>query len=600
MSKVLVKAYVSPTLVLLAFDWPDGPLPNHDDFLGFAIQRSPGHRADKKPDFLLNKLGFKNSPNNRGPYPSDKAPIQKFLWWDAGISSADRGRQFKYTVYPVCGTGPSNLRLVQNDATTISVQIPHEEEGAIGTYFNRAVVSAQSFVGLVKKTNDNLDKEMDWLANGLQNAIPSFLANATKVKGAIYHLTDNRWVVPAFSRFKGTSSMVYHLKQASAKANANAKAKGKQPNQDIANLAAVKALSSQKRTFAKRTKTSIMHDKFLVRLEDGKPSAVLMGSSNFTPEAFTVQANLLHTFRSSQMAKCYEDRHNLLNKDPAKAATAQKAAWQNVDDIPGTKIRVFFSPEPKGQRKSINAVVNAVKEARSSVLFCMFSPTDPALLKAIMNVGDQQKMMFGLLNSIVDPTKPKKNRVAKDPDKAMANPAPSQQVLTEVFHRSKNQRDIVSFAFFGDKNATAPDGWLPELSTIDTSQYSLSPPTRGIPTVHIHHKFIVIDGETTDPTIYTGSANMSKNSVENNDESLLEIKGNEKLAQMYVAEFFRLYEHYRARSLWNLYNAAGGMTKRKKAVDVLQLATTRDGWVRRAYQKGSLEYISRINLSSQE
>jgi len=36
MIKVRVRSYLSPTLVLLAFDWPDGAF--REDFLGFAIE----------------------------------------------------------------------------------------------------------------------------------------------------------------------------------------------------------------------------------------------------------------------------------------------------------------------------------------------------------------------------------------------------------------------------------------------------------------------------------------------------------------------------------------------------------------------------------
>ena len=41
MKKVKVRSYCSPTLVLLAFDWPDGA---REDFLGFAVSRVPGFR----------------------------------------------------------------------------------------------------------------------------------------------------------------------------------------------------------------------------------------------------------------------------------------------------------------------------------------------------------------------------------------------------------------------------------------------------------------------------------------------------------------------------------------------------------------------------
>ena len=60
-------------------------------------------------------------------------------------------------------------------------------------------------------------------------------------------------------------------------------------------------------------------------------------------------------------------------------------------------------------------------------------------------------------------------------------------------------------------------------------------------------KFLVIDGETKHPIVYSGSANMSANSVFYNDENLLEITDCPRLAQAYLAEFMRLFEHYRAR-----------------------------------------------------
>ena len=40
---------------------------------------------------------------------------------------------------------------------------------------------------------------------------------------------------------------------------------------------------------------------------------------------------------------------------------------------------------------------------------------------------------------------------------------------------------------------------------------------------------------------------MSNNALYNNDENLLEISNSPRLAAIYLAEFLRLYEHYRAR-----------------------------------------------------
>src|SRR3954470_5285884 len=103
MGKAAVRAYTSPTLVLLAVDWDAGE--DFDDFLGFAILRAPGFHPGEKDGYLLNKISFQKPGPNSQSLPSNLAPIQKFLWWDSAITDADRGHQFQYTITPVRGTG---------------------------------------------------------------------------------------------------------------------------------------------------------------------------------------------------------------------------------------------------------------------------------------------------------------------------------------------------------------------------------------------------------------------------------------------------------------------------------------------------------------
>jgi hypothetical protein len=46
MKRTAVRAYCSPTLVLLALDWADG---DRADFHGFAVERTPGMRPLNEP-----------------------------------------------------------------------------------------------------------------------------------------------------------------------------------------------------------------------------------------------------------------------------------------------------------------------------------------------------------------------------------------------------------------------------------------------------------------------------------------------------------------------------------------------------------------------
>ena len=126
-------------------------------------------------------------------------------------------------------------------------------------------------------------------------------------------------------------------------------------------------------------------------------------------------------------------------------------------------------------------------------------------------------------------------------------------------------------------------------------------------------KFIIIDADTDQPTIYTGSANLSKNSTNHNDENLLEITGSTALARTYLAEFMRIYEHYRARALWNIAHPAaakpsksGSRASKKKALppaaakrieQTFTLKKTRDAWVKDAYKRGTPAYLERQTLA---
>jgi phosphatidylserine/phosphatidylglycerophosphate/cardiolipin synthase-like enzyme len=258
-------------------------------------------------------------------------------------------------------------------------------------------------------------------------------------------------------------------------------------------------------------------------------------------------------------------------------------------------------------RVSIDTVVKAIEDAEKSVIFCMFEPTDPNLLNALMATSDDGKLLYGLLNSISDPSKKADN--LSDSGEAPRKPSPATEIQVKLFNRSRKDKKILAYSYFA--SGDTPAGFLPELSSVDFSVRSILPPAQAgskkhfVPAVHIHHKFIVIDAETQSPTIYTGSANLSKNSTNHNDENLLEIKGNPELAQTYFAEFMRLYEHYRARALWNIAHPStkgkGGKSpppeQNPRLVRTFTLKKKRDDWVKGAYQSGTPEFVARTTLA---
>lgn len=554
MKRINARSYTSPTLVLLAFDWDDGK--ERNDFLGFAISRTPGFDS-KTSSWLPNRISFDGPAKEGKDLPCNTNPIQKFMWWDARFGSTDQEKTFTYDITPVVGT-KDNPTLLDAASVSLKVIIPANVRDSIGTYFNRAVVSSQAFSKKFSKvTQDNLDEALAWLANGMQKVIPEFVSESNSLVGAIYHLTDKKWIIPSLEQYDGSLSLVYFWKDQAK-------------NKDIANKNAVDDLKKKDDvTLSPRTRSNIMHNKFLVRISDGdKPTDVLMGSANFTTEGISVQANLLHTFNSPQLAMLYADRERLLAEDLTIKQTANDTGWSDTIQVGNVKVRAFFSPEPKDSRVSIDTIVKSVSGATDSVVFCLFSSTDEPLRDAIFKKGDQGKMMFGLVNSITKPKEPSSS----------GKPNAEGQAKIEIYHRSQENKDVYSHSLYPQKGQ--PEGFWWETS-------SLPGPKAQWP-VYIHHKFIVVDGETDHPTIYTGSANMSGNSLHNNDENLLEIKECPDLAQTYLAEFFRLYEHYRARSSWANY---------KRGKRTYELAKD-NSWSTKAYTVGTPEYKSRVDMAA--
>lgn len=66
---------------------------------------------------------------------------------------------------------------------------------------------------------------------------------------------------------------------------------------------------------------------------------------------------------------------------------------------------------------------------------------------------------------------------------------------------------------------------------------------------YIHSKFLLRDPLGSDPIVVTGSANFSESSTKDNDENMLIIRGNQRVADIYFTEFNRLFNHYYFRSV---------------------------------------------------
>jgi phosphatidylserine/phosphatidylglycerophosphate/cardiolipin synthase-like enzyme len=79
------------------------------------------------------------------------------------------------------------------------------------------------------------------------------------------------------------------------------------------------------------------------------------------------------------------------------------------------------------------------------------------------------------------------------------------------------------------------DGWHRESSPI------------GVNVNWVHTKFMLIDPLGAKPVTLTGSANWSEASVTTNDENMIVIRGDKRVADIYFGEYMRIFAHHRFR-----------------------------------------------------
>jgi len=87
------------------------------------------------------------------------------------------------------------------------------------------------------------------------------------------------------------------------------------------------------------------------------------------------------------------------------------------------------------------------------------------------------------------------------------------------------------------------DQWLQELDRI----------TDHVNVQWVHLKFMLVDPLSDKPIVVTGSANFSDASTRTNDENMLVIKDNTRVADIYLGEYMRLYSHYAFREAVKIF-----------------------------------------------
>ena len=67
----------------------------------------------------------------------------------------------------------------------------------------------------------------------------------------------------------------------------------------------------------------------------------------------------------------------------------------------------------------------------------------------------------------------------------------------------------------------------------------------------IHTKYLLVDAFSDDPIVVCGSANFSTASNTNNDENMMIVRGDTRLADQFAVNFLRMFRHHEYRNRAN-------------------------------------------------
>jgi phosphatidylserine/phosphatidylglycerophosphate/cardiolipin synthase-like enzyme len=528
-----------------------------DDLLGFSIERLD--QATGKKAFLDNFLLFEQ--NDKGPdsdHSSELNPFQAFVWGDYTVKP---GRDYTYSVSSRHGT-PGQMS--SGDTVELEVKTESVSDGEHSIFFNRGAASSQAYATRFPALHGKAPtgEARAWLSRGLEEAILDFIGQA---KGAGWGLRASIYEFqypPVLEAFKAAAERGADVKVVWDDID------NKEDEPRTHNAAAIKAAGIEGITVPRKNSKHISHNKFIVLLKDGEPQEVWTGSTNITDGGIFGHSNVGHLVRDIKVAAHYLGFWEELADDPAADplkdwATADTAA---PDLTPEAMLGLEDPRPPDGEVRTVFSPRHGVK-ALQWYAKLMDGASSSVFLTAAFGVSKQLQAIFAedkpyLRYLLLDNRNGKVDTVARGIEKA----------------DSDNQ--VVSGGFIG--KGKGEDGWR---QWVKESLTGLNNHVQ-----FIHTKYMLIDPLSEDPIVITGSANFSESSTSGNDENMLVIRGDTRVADVYLGEFMRLFTAFRLRGYVNaaadeLVPVAG--LAKENAVAEKKYLKADASWAAAAYVPGS-------------
>lgn len=501
-----VHAVAGTYVVLLGFDMPREDC---EGLLGFSI-----HRVDHNENESYYLEGMKAFAETDPGFPagatylSKDQPIQSFQWADY---TANPSHRYTYTISALKGT-PRNL--VAHTSTVLDIETEGPESGTHDVYFNRGVAGSQAYVRRFGNRAPNRvpnGKAFEWLSRGLYEALVDFVRTAEPGRHALriaayeFHYEPFLRIVREAVDQGVDVRIVYDARK---------------DKPGVANRTAVQNTGlSDVCTERTDTPSYISHNKFIVKLDNGRPHCVWTGGTNYSEGGIFGHSNVAHVVEEEEVAAKFLQYWEALAGDPSMDEIKEfvETISPLPDGAPAKPTSVLFSP-----RSDLSALAwyarlaNAAREG----LFMTFAFGMHDVFKDVYANGTAP-FRLALMEK-------KTRNFRKDQEEERIE---EERKIDTLRAMSQNTFAIGEFI-----RTNEVDGWVKERLT------GLNTNVR-----YVHNKFMLIDPLSDDPIVIAGSANFSDASTNKNDENMVITRGNTRVADIYLGEFMRLYSHHAFR-----------------------------------------------------
>lgn len=541
-----------------------------DGCLGFAIHQIDID-ANNKETVLPALARFANQDKTL-KLTTENAPVQKFWWKDL---FARRGRTYQYRIVPMGGSPGGTLSPLKDIEPLVSNTVTlTEKRPPFNAYFNRGITATQALShelqdnptvqALTPHILDPTDPIRINLMGQLQEGVTSLLTRADKdggvIHAALYELNDPKGLEQRLHENPNSRTVILGNEASETSEDADAE-----------NRAALKAAGV---TVIDRIlhKGDIPHNKFMVLTQNGAPTAVLTGSTNWTSTGLCTQTNNVLVIESAEVAGRYIDYWNALKADVEAADGDQKKlqspTLRNFDHTNnessiktpiklagGVTVEVMFSPNtqhvlaspPKEKPNDMERVFELIAGARQAVLFLAFDPGNNSILDAAGHALAKNPDLF-VRGALTSPARAVNFSTALHQGGATetgddgdgSDGAGEVKVVGEPGKPKKKGAPV------GKPDSRAvPAGAIGPNDVFGAFEKELAKFGFAI----IHNKIVVIDPFSDNCTVVTGSHNLGFRASHNNDENMVIVRGHRGLAEAYACHVLDLYDHYAFRFL---------------------------------------------------